>query len=87
MMDPSAPVTRAFQDLGACLLRGSGKSRSILVGLVPVAIMCGLTPATVSAAPATNRVVIEGMVKRGKDFAQDFGSGFTFRLKGGYGRS
>lgn len=29
-----------------------------------------------------NRVVIEGTVKRGDEFAQTFGPGFTFRLRG-----
>ena len=29
-----------------------------------------------------NRVVIEGMVKRGEEFARDLGSGYTFKLSG-----
>src|SRR5262249_15406632 len=35
-----------------------------------------------AAGDSANRVVIEGMVKRGEEFAGDVGSGFTFKLSG-----
>ena len=51
-------------------------------GAVLGAVIWSLVFAGVSAAQDANRVVIEGTVKRGDEFAQDFGPGFTFRLRG-----
>ena len=50
------------------------------VGLVSTVIAA--IPALASAAESVNRVVIEGIVKRGEEFARDFGSVFTFKLSG-----
>jgi hypothetical protein len=49
---------------------------------VSAAVICALALADAVTAQSTNRVVIEGTVKRGDEFAQDFGAGFTFRLRG-----
>ena len=51
-------------------------------GAVLGAVIWSLVFAGVSAAQDANRVVIEGTVKRGDEFTQDFGPGFTFRLRG-----
>jgi hypothetical protein len=55
---------------------------SIRVRLVSAAAVCALALTSAVTAESTNRVVIEGTVKQGDEFAQDFGSGFTFRLRG-----
>jgi hypothetical protein len=55
---------------------------SIRVGLVSAAAVCALALTSGVTAESTNRVVIEGTVTPGDEFAQDFGSGFTFRLRG-----
>ena len=47
-----------------------------------LAIICALALTGTAMAESTTRVVIEGSVKRGEEFSQDFGPGFTFRLKG-----
>ena len=48
-----------------------------------LAIICALASTGGTAmAESTTRVVIEGSVKRGEEFSQDFGPGFTFSLKG-----
>src|SRR5262249_39651220 len=46
------------------------------------ALILSLSVVLAPAAQDTNLVVIEGVVKRGDEFARDFGSGFTFRLHG-----
>ena len=45
--------------------------------------MCALAVTGAATAESMKRVVIEGSVRRGDEFSQDFGSGFTFRLQGG----
>jgi hypothetical protein len=47
-----------------------------------LAIICTLVLAGTNMVESTTQVVIEGSVKRGEEFSQDFGPGFTFRLKG-----
>jgi len=46
------------------------------------AVIWSLVFAGVSVGQDASQVVIEGTVKRGDEFAQDFGPGFTFRLRG-----
>jgi hypothetical protein len=55
---------------------------SIRVRMISAVVICSLALASAVAAQGANRVVIEGTVKRGDEFAQDFGQGFTFRLRG-----
>jgi hypothetical protein len=50
--------------------------------LTAAAVICALALTGEGPAVATNRIVIEGTVRRGGEFAQDFGAGFTFRLRG-----
>ena len=70
------PLSRSFDHLAAWL-QGSGRVR-----VVSTAVLCALALTNAVTAEGTNRVVIEGTVERGHEFAQDFGSGFTFRLRG-----
>jgi len=57
--------------------------RALALGVGLVSSVIASIPAAVCvAAESVNRVVIEGMVKRGEEFARDVGSGFTFRLSG-----
>jgi hypothetical protein len=51
-------------------------------GLTSAAVICALVLTGTGPAVATNRIVIEGTVSRGGEFARDLGAGFTFRLKG-----
>ncbi len=53
-----------------------------MMRLRALAIICALALTGTAMAESTTRVVIEGSVKRGEEFSQDFGPGFTFRLKG-----
>ena len=50
--------------------------------MIRAVVICSLALASGAEAQGANRVVIEGAVKRGNEFAQDFGPGFTFRLRG-----
>jgi hypothetical protein len=50
--------------------------------LTGAALICALALTGAGPAEATNRIVIEGTVSRGGEFARDFGAGFTFRLRG-----
>jgi hypothetical protein len=57
--------------------------RALALGVGLVSTVVAAIPALAGdAAERVNRVVIEGMIKRGEEFARDFGSGFTFRLSG-----
>jgi len=57
--------------------------RALAVGVGLVSTVIAAIPALANAAgESVNRVVIEGIVKRGEEFARDFGSGFIFRLSG-----
>jgi hypothetical protein len=76
------PISRALDHLAAWLQGIGGKGNSIRAGLVSTAVVCALAVTSADTAEGTNRVVIEGTVERGHEFAQDFGSGFTFRLRG-----
>jgi hypothetical protein len=63
--------------------RMAASPRALAVGVGLVSTVIAAIPALASpAAESVNRAVIEGMVKRGEEFARDFGSGFTFRLSG-----
>lgn len=46
------------------------------------AVIWSLVCAGGATAQDANRVVIEGTVRRGDEFVQDFGPGFTLRLRG-----
>ena len=50
--------------------------------LASAAVICALALAGAGPAAGMNRIVIEGSVSRGGEFAQDLGAGFTFRLRG-----
>ncbi len=54
----------------------------IRAGAVLGAVIWSLVCAGGSTAQDANQVVIEGTVRRGDEFVQDFGPGFTFRLRG-----
>jgi hypothetical protein len=53
-----------------------------MTALRALALICTLALTSAATAESMKRVVIEGTVKRGDEFSQDFGSGFTFRLQG-----
>ena len=84
MSAPGAPATRdPLSRVPGRRPRGRiGHGNSINAGLVSIAVVCALALTSAVAAEGANRVVIEGSLKRGDEFAQDFGSGFTFRLRG-----
>jgi len=75
------PRSRVRGHLAARRRGRPGAGRSISARLVlAAAIALALTGAV--TAEGVNRVVIEGTLKRGDEFAQAFGPGFTFRLRG-----
>ena len=60
----------------------TASSRGFALGAGLVSTVIAAIPVLAAAAESVNRVVIEGMVKRGEEFARNFGSGFTFKLSG-----
>jgi len=62
-------------------MSGARRAFTLSVGLVST-VIASIPAAAGEANERVNRVVIEGMVKRGEEFARDVGSGFTFRLSG-----
>ena len=62
-------------------MSGARRAFALSVGVVST-VIASIPAAASEPNERVNRVVVEGMIKRGEEFARDFGSGFTFKLSG-----